>query len=149
MEYVWWVAAFLVGLMLGLHFGRLLTASVTYWEGVTATYQTFKAIFLFVLGSGGGAALFGTFTNSNNVVFYLIGLAIGGTAGFRGRIPSRWTIDTVTAVVSLSEARKDIPDLNKRSRFILAILVPPNRILRHEGINEEQLTKDLEDGADA
>jgi hypothetical protein len=149
MEYVWWFAALLVGLMLGLHFGRLLTASVAYWEGISTAFQTFKAVFLFVFGTGGGAALFGSLTSPQNVVFYLIGLGIGGTVGFRVGIPSRWTIETVRAVVTLSEASKGISDIEQRSRFILAILVPPKRIVRQEGIDEQQLARDLEEGADA
>jgi hypothetical protein len=148
MDYVWWSAAAVVGVMLGLHFGRLLTASIAYWEGTTTAYGVFRAVFLFILGSGGGAALFGTLTNPHNLAFYLIGLGVGGIAGFVLGIPSRWTLQTVRVIVRFSEATRNITDLERRSRYILAILVPPARIVRDEGIDEEGLADDLEEGSD-
>lgn len=149
MECLGCIAACLFGLSLGLYFGRLLTAIITYWESARTAEKAYRSIIAFLVGGSGGAAIWRLFSASH-VIFYLIGLASGMVITyFWPRIPRSYTLGTVTQIIKMNEAMRDhVPEIKKRALLILASLVPPRCIEREEKINERDLAKQLEEAID-
>lgn len=150
MDYLGYLAACIVGLGLGLHFGRLLTAIIAYWESTGAAAKAYISVIGFALGSGGGVVIFRLFSGSH-VTFYLIGLGLGIVTAFVWpRIPARYTLENITLITRMSEAlRVNVPKIRERALLILAALTPPKSISREERISKKELAEKLEEAADA
>ena len=150
MNWFGYLASPLIGLGLGLHYGRLLTAFIAYWQSTRTAEKAFKSVVLFLLGGGGGAGIFAIFSGSH-AALYLIGLALGMIfTFFWPRMPPRYTYKGILTIIEMSEAMRDsVPDAGKRARLILAPLAPPKAVERDEKISEKELARELEEAADA
>jgi hypothetical protein len=150
MDTAWYATSSVLGLALGLYFGRLLTAVIVHWESTKTVSRVSVALVTFLLGGAGGTALFEGVLEAPTGVLYMGGLAVGMiVAFFRPRLPAQYTIETVLQVVRMSEALRDeVPDVEERALLILAPLVPPKQIQRDSKMNEGQLARDLEAAAD-
>lgn len=150
MHIAWYVAATALGLALGLHFGRLLTAVVAHWESTKIASKVSMAVITFLLGGGGGAAIFEYISAAKSGPFYGGGLAVGMIASFFSpRLPGRYTLESVLHVVKMSDALRDaVPDVKERALLILTPLAPPGQIQREAKLNEAQLAHALERAID-
>ena len=161
--WAWSIAAALVGISLGLYFGRLMAAVILHWESSGTAVKTWMAVVAFVFGAGavGSTALFGVISSLDHGAFYLGGWAVGAIfsyfqprlptfAQLQPRLPPDYTLESVQNVVRMSEElRDDISDAEKRALLIAATLIPPKSIERREHINEQELARALEDATDA
>ena len=149
MDWLWYIAGIMFGLPLGLYFGRLLTAIVANWESSAVAVKWSTSIIGMLLG-GGGVTAFVVFSSHNADVFYLLGLGPGLLYSyFRPHMPPRYTLESVTHIVRMSEALRDnVPDVEQRVFLILAPLAPPKSIEREAMISEKELAGKLEAAAD-
>jgi hypothetical protein len=151
MELLRYAAAFLLGLPLGLFFGRLLNAVIVNWESTRTAVRESIAAVAFLLGAGGAGAALRTFFGTDELVFYLLGLGPGMIAGyFFIKIPARYSLEHFTKIVRLSESlRPQVPDPQLRALLILWTFAPPKLIQRDTPIDQAQLARQLEQAADA
>jgi hypothetical protein len=144
-------AAIAIGIALGLSFGRLLTALVVNYESAQTAVSSYTKAVAFVLGAGGGAALFKYLEAETDVVFvYLLGLGIGMTGGFFMRLPQApLTLERLVQIIDMADAlRPTVKDSRRRAILILATMVPTKVISRAYGLTKAQWAKSLEDAAD-
>ncbi len=151
MEYVASAAATLLGLALGLVFGRLLNAIMVHWEGVATAVKWSAWAVAFLVGAGGGAAILRVLSGPNQPAFYLLGLAVGVLiAFFFVKVPPRYPPDLFKNVVSMSDdLRDEVRDPDKRALLIEASFVPPEAIQRATGMDKGKLAHELEQAADS
>ena len=150
MNYLWYVAGFGIGLAMGVYFGRILTAIIANWESAAVAVKWSTSIMGMLLG-GGGVTAFVVFSSHNADVFYLLGLGPGMLYSyFRPHMPPRYTLESVTHIVRMSEALRDnVPDVEQRVVLILAPLAPPKSIEREARMSEEELAGKLDQATDA
>lgn len=74
MDCLWFLAGSIVGLALGLQFGRLLFAILAHWENTETATKCYISIIGFVLGGGAGAVIFRRFCTEYSDAFYAVGL---------------------------------------------------------------------------
>jgi hypothetical protein len=149
-DYVWYAAACVLGLALGLAFGRLLAAFILHWENTDVAYKATTGLVSFALGGGAGAGIFAVL-GSNQAGLYVLFLAVGMTfAYFLPLLPSLYTVASVRSVVRMSDALRDrIPDEEERVLLILSFLVPYKEIQQQTNISKPELEHRLEQAADA
>lgn len=147
MDCLWCIVGIVFGLPLGLYFGRLLTAIIAYWESAAAAVKWSTSI----IGTVLGGAAFVLFSSHNADVFYVLGLGFGMLYSyFRPNMPPRYTLESVTHIVRMSEALRDnVPDLEQRVVLILTPLAPPKSIEREARMSEEELAGKLDQATDA
>lgn len=150
MECLGCVAACVFGLALGLHIGRLLSAIIVYWESTQAAKKTYMSLIGFALGGGGGAVIFNVISGSH-VILYLLGLGSALLYSyFRPHMPPRYTLESVTHIVTMSEMLRDkVPDIEKRVLLILTPFTSPKSIEREASISETEFAGKLEQAIDA
>lgn len=151
MEFVGYAAAIILGLALGLFFGRLLNAVIINWENTATAVKGSIGVIAFLLGGGGGAVIFRALSGSQEPVFYLLALGIGMIAAFFfAKVPPRYSLETFTQLVSLSDKlRNEVPDARQRALLILSVFAPPKVIEREAGIDRADLARQLEQATDA
>ncbi len=150
MEVIAYAAAIVVGLALGLFLGRVLNAVVINWESTAAAAKWSLTVIAFVLGGGAGAVIFQAFSETQQANFYLLGLGVGMLAAYRfAKAPRRYSLETFTHVVKMSEALRDsVPDVEERALLILTPFTPPKAIERDTGMKPSELADKLERATD-
>ncbi len=151
MDCLWYLAGSIIGLALGLQFGRLLFAILAYWESTETTAKWYISIIIFILGGGAGVVIFRWFCTEYSDAFYAIGLGIGLVISYiRPQMPCIFTLENVIRIVKMSEAMRDqIPRIEDRLYLILSSFVPPKSLSRGLKISQEELAKRLERATDA
>jgi hypothetical protein len=148
MYIAWYIATGVLGIALGLHFGRLLTAIIAHWESTKIASNVSMSVVAFLFGGGGGAALF-EYIAGDSGPFYVAGIAIGMIYAFFAPPPWRYTFESVALVLKMNdELQQHVPDVQQRALLILAALVPPKQIQRDAKLSEAQLADDLERATD-
>lgn len=151
MDCLWYVAGSVVGLALGLQFGRLLFAILAYWESTETAGRWYKSIICFVLGGGAGTVIFRWFCIQYADAFYAIGLGLGLIIAYiRPRMPCIFTVDSVIRIVKMSEALQNkLPSIEQRLYLILSFFAPIKCISRGLKITQDKLAQKLEQATDA
>ena len=151
MGYLWYAAGGLVGLALGLHFGRLLFVILTQWESTATAGKWYISIIGFVLGGGAGAIIFRWFCVQYADAFYAIGLGLGLIIAYiRPRMPFLFALADVVRIVKMSEGLRDkLPVIEQRLLLILSLFRPPKWVEHELKMEQQQLAKRLEEATDA
>jgi hypothetical protein len=144
MEILGYLAAILFGLAFGAIFGRLLNAIVVNWESAASAVKSSISVATFMLGGAGGVLIFRFLVGPHQPTLYLLGLAIGALYGYFGRVPARYTLETVLNVVRMNEVlRGQISDPEERALLILAAFSSARSIERDLGLDDKEWAQRL------
>jgi len=139
-----------VGLALGIYFGRLLKAVLANWEGTATAVKWSITAITAVLGGAGGAVGVKFLSGPHAASTYLLG--VGGGLLLALLLPVKTTpvsLAVLKTIVAMSDRlQSEHPDQAKRATLILLGIAPAKAIERVEGINEKDLAKEIENATD-
>jgi hypothetical protein len=143
------IAGLSMGLVFGIHFGRVLNAIILNWENSHVTVRVSSESIVFLVGGGGGGVLFHWLSGQYAPMIYLIACSLGIFIGYIWPVRPKYTLGTFIHVVRMSEAlRNKVPDIRKRARLILMPFVKPKVVEQGEKISEKDLAKEMEEALD-
>lgn len=144
------IAGLSLGLVFGIHFGRVLNAIILNWENSQVTVRVSSEAMVFLLGGSGGGFLFHWLSGQYAPMIYLIACSLGIFVGYLWPVRPKHTLGTFVHIVRMSDALRDqVPNIRKRALLILTPFAKPKDIEQGDKISEESLAREMEDAIDA
>jgi hypothetical protein len=152
MQWVGYAAAVILGVSLGMHFGRLLVAIIVHWQSAAQAVRGSMKVAAFLMTGGGGAAGVVLFLFAHeNVVFYAGGLGLGMIyAYFHHGLTMCSRLMRSRKVTEMQWVIPKKPsDPEQQALLALLPITPPKAVQWEERMSEQELEKKIGDAIDA